>query len=182
MGISKPKKETTTMFFNSKFNREYVITLRALFLLLSLAVIAPVHAQANTVTTNYRDSFSAELWNPCALGGQGESVLFTGEIHHLYHFMTNGNGNFQLRTTTNVQGASGIGLTSGDRYQLVLAYNSDFLMFGSPFPIVQTIVDTLRTVTPGGGNDFVMKVYYRVVINPDGVATTFRDSLTFECQ
>ena len=82
-----------------------------------LGVLATVTAAqaGNTTITNTSFSVSLSEFVPCASGGVGEIVDFTGTVHSLLRTTINGN-RFSQTFEGNYQGVTGTGETTGDTY------------------------------------------------------------------
>ena len=84
--------------------------------LTTLAGAAVARAQATTVTTNEQIPFSQLVFVPCADSGAGELILISGTLHVLSHVTIDAQGGLHAKIHFQPQGATGVGLTTGDTY------------------------------------------------------------------
>src|SRR5258708_20352837 len=94
-----------------------LVVLSVVTVVLSLMLAIPVQARASTVTTSTKSPLSLTVFVPCAVGGAGERVALSGTLHDLFHVTFDGRGGFHLDVHDNPQAVSGVGLTTGDKYQ-----------------------------------------------------------------
>jgi hypothetical protein len=160
--------------------RRYVL----LFGLLLLGVMGTVHttsthAAATIVTTSIDSPISLVV--PCALQAAGEEVALSGSLHDLFHVTFDGAGHFHFDMHENPQGVSGVGLTSGVKYQGAGGTRFDANgTAGSRFVI--TVVNNLRIIGQGPGNNFMVHDNLHVTVNPDGTVTSSHDNVSTTCQ
>lgn len=90
-----------------------------LLMLLTLSLFGLLQPTAASAEPAQNTIFPIYLpvYVPCAVGGTGEIVLLTGNLHDLFQVTSNGSGGFHVMSLDNPQGVSGTGLTSGDKYQ-----------------------------------------------------------------
>src|SRR3954463_15072342 len=77
----------------------------------------PALAAADTFTTSTSFPFDIVVFVSCASGGAGEDVVLTGTLHDLFHITFDNAGGLHVKALDNPQGISGVGLTSGAKYQ-----------------------------------------------------------------
>ena len=114
--------------------KKFVLLLVAALLLAQLLVASPAEAatpfavpqQAATYTYSTKFPLDMYVYVPCALGGQGEDVLLSGNLHDLFHLTFDANGGFQGTFSDNPQGISGVGSTSGIKYQEQVCHGRAF--------------------------------------------------------
>ena len=141
-----------------------------------------------TVTTPGSNSFTMStvvpldmaVFVPCAVGGAGEVVLLSGNLHLLTHFTEDGSGGFHLVDDANPQGLSGTGLTSGDKYQGT--GGTRFQLNSGPLPLTQTFVNNFRIIGEGGGNDLLVHHNMHLTVNANGEVTAVVDNFSVECK
>jgi hypothetical protein len=114
-------------------------------------------AQAgNTTVTNITFPVDIFQFVPCAAGGAGEVVELTGDIHDVARTTINGN-HFSMAFHENVQGLSGTGLTTGDKYQVTgtatLTFNGNF----NNGQAEDTFTGSFDVIGQGPGNNLVSK-------------------------
>ncbi len=120
--------------------------------------------------------------NPCT----GEEVLVTGELHTLYYVTEDNNGGLHVHSHGNIQGGTGVGLTSGDRYVLTnarnLTTNNQFIDPLDTRASTGNFVSYLQATAPGPKNNFYIRIQQHVTINANGELTVLRDEMTTECR
>jgi hypothetical protein len=117
---------------------------------------------------------------PCAVGGAGELVLLSGNLHSLYHFTDDRAGGFHVMSENNPQGVSGTGTVSGDKYQATGVTLSHFNTSGLPFN--QTYVNNFRIVGQGPDNNYLVHQTYHITVNAKGQVTAQVDNFSVECR
>ena len=143
-----------------------------------LGVLASVTAaQADPGTTVPFDQVIAV---PCANGGLGENVHFTGDEHIVTNLTINGN-NFNVMSHFNIH-ATGIGLTTGDAYLLNHEDN-----FTASFSLqndldVQTQAQTFNVVGQGSASNFKVIADHHFTINANGDVTADHTTIEADCK
>lgn len=137
-------------------------------------------AKATTVTTNITSTFDVTLFVPCAVGGAGEFVHVSGPLKELFHVTLDGNGGFHLTNSFNPQGVSGVGLTSGDKYQATGGTRETLNALGLPFET--SFVNNFRFIGQGPGNNFLVHENFHLTINANGTVTSTHDNLSSDCK
>jgi hypothetical protein len=117
---------------------------------------------------------------PCAVGGAGELVLLSGNLHSLFHFTDDGAGGFHVMSENNPQGVSGTGSISGDKYQATGVTLSHFNTSGLPFN--QTYVNNFRIIGQGDDNNYLVHQTYHITVNARGQLTALVDNFSVECR
>jgi len=117
---------------------------------------------------------------PCALGGAGETVHLTGELHSVFHVTEDESGGYHTVSHSQPQGVSGVGLTSGDRYQGtgVTRWTTNF----NVFPYNDTFINNFRIIGQGPGNNYTIHHNIHVTINANGDVTADVDNFKAECK
>src|SRR5690242_14302269 len=89
----------------------------AILAVVALGALASVTAAqaGNTTVTNTSGPIDFLTFVPCANGGVGEVVEFSGDIHFLTKVTINGN-RVNTDSHVNYQGMKGTGQTTGDTY------------------------------------------------------------------
>ena len=137
-------------------------------------------AQALVITTSEFIPFDQLAFVPCANGGAGELVLIEGTLHVLTHVTINGN-EANIKEQFQPQGATGVGLTSGDTYQAVggTKFHDTIPLTGGAQTF--TLVNNFRLIGPGPGNNFQVHQNVHVTVNANGEVTTEIDNSSAEC-
>jgi hypothetical protein len=122
----------------------------------------------------------SRLFLPCANGGAGEVVHFTGMILGVSAGGANGAGGFHTISVEVEQGVSGVGETTGRRYieHFVNLFSSASGAGGS---FESTQQEIYRVDSAGRGFDSVIRIRNHTTINPDGTTTVSFDDTTMEC-
>ena len=142
---------------------------------------APSFSAATTFTTSMKFPANITVFIPCALGGAGETVVVSGNLHSLFHSTINGN-NFKIKIHNQPQGVSGLGLTSGDKYQGAGVTQETF---GGSFVNGQfsdTFVNSFRVIGQGPGNNFLEHQTFHITFNANGDLTAFVDNFSAACK
>lgn len=136
---------------------------------------------ADAHTNNVQLPFAVSLFVPCANGGAGEFVAFTGEVHSLSHGTVNDN-RFIFRQNSHAQGISGVGLTTGDKFRLLGGTQSTntFQLDGAPSQ--GTFINTFHIVGSGPDDNFLFRQHFHTTINNNGEITSFHENTTVECR
>ena len=162
------------------FKRKSItFTLALMLLIVSLAGAAL--AQALAITTNDFVPFALITFVPCADGGAGELVLVQGTLHLQDHITIN-NGRANIKTHAQPQGATGVGLTTGDSYQATgVTQEQDSI------PLINgaaefTFVNNFKIIGQGPDNNFLVHQTVHQTINANGDVTTTIVNQSVECR
>jgi hypothetical protein len=138
----------------------------------------PGVAKAATVV---RVPVDSRLFLPCANGGAGEVVHFTGTIVGVSSGTTDGAGGVHTVSVEVEQGVSGIGETTGRRY-IEHFVNLFFSTTGSGgYPLTSTQQLIYRVDSAGAGFDSQIRIRNHTTINALGQTTVTFDASTMEC-
>ncbi len=118
--------------------RKFALVAIASFALL-VAAARPAYAQATSGTINVPLPVTAIVAVPQTITCKPDLVAFTGVVHGQIHFTISASGVFHLRLHLNAQGVSGVGLLTGDKYELTGATLSKTSL-RAPFPFESTVV------------------------------------------
>lgn len=164
----------TTLFKRKNINLTLAITL----LILCLGGVA--FSQALAITTNDFIPFAQGVLVPCANGGAGEIVLIEGTLHIQQHITINDN-RANLKIHTQPQGASGVGLVTGDSYQGtgVTQEQDSIPILNGAFEF--TFVNNFRLIGQGPDNNLQVHQNVHVTVDANGVVTTVVDNLSVDC-
>jgi hypothetical protein len=164
------------------WHRLSLIVLPLLTVAFILLFPTTTHASATSVTTMNTAPFSVVVFVPCAAGGVGELVDLSGTFHFLSHVTFDDGGGFHDSIHEDLQAVSGIGETSGDRYQATGAMNDDTsLTDGGTF--AATFINNLRIVGQEPGNNFLIQENMHITVNPvDFMPSSFHDTFSVSCQ
>jgi hypothetical protein len=149
--------------------------------LTTLAGAAAARAQAITVTTNEQIPFSLIDFVPCANGGAGEEVLVTGTLHVLTHVTIDARGGLHVKLHVQPQGASGIGLTTGDTYRGT-GVTQEHFNFNASGGFTDTFINNFRLIGQGPGNNLLVHQTIHVTVTPNGDVTSEVENTSVECR
>jgi hypothetical protein len=96
------------------------------------------------------------------------------------HFTANANGGFSVESHFQPQGISGVGLSSGVKYQGTGVTSSRFNIKGLPF--TDTFINNFRIIGQGPGNNFLLHENFHVTVNANGEMTAFVDNFRVACK
>jgi hypothetical protein len=136
-----------------------------------LVVFASLQARAEMIM-NEIIPFDTIVFVPCALDGVGEDVEFSGELRVLVSTTLTQTGKFHTKTHYQPMGVSGIGLTSGDIYQLTGGSRETTRMDTTDnFPQQFIWVYSFNVIGPGPGNNFTDLIVFVSTFNANGIET-----------
>jgi hypothetical protein len=157
-----------------------VLNLTLALILLTFGVTRAAFSQAFSETTNEFVPLSQTSFVPCANGGAGELVTVTGTLHIQTHVTINQN-RLMLRTLFQPQGASGLGLTTGDLY-----HGTGMTQFLDTIPNplgaqTSTFTNNFRFIGPGPDNNLQIHQNIHITVNANGEVTSEVDNASIEC-
>jgi hypothetical protein len=153
---------------------------KTVVLLSVLALSVAAVAQAEVVQ-NVSVPVVLSTFIPCANGGAGEIVDFTGDLHILVSFTINGN-NVSGKSHFQPQGLKGVGQVTGDQYNAVGVTQESFKGSLQNGQYTETFVNNFRLIGPGPGNNYQVHENAHVTINANGDVTAFIDNLSVDCK
>ena len=145
-----------------------------------LAVIIEPSAKAE-VTSNTVMAINMSVFAPCANGGEGEDIALSGEVHILTTLTINKNV-ISVKSHYQPQGISGVGLTSGDRYQATGATNDHFSDQIGGGHYEETMVNNYRLIGPGPDNNYLVHEKMHMTINQNGEVTVDVLDMAVDCK
>jgi hypothetical protein len=115
---------------------------------------------------------------PCANGGLGELVDFSGTLHDIFHVTINGS-TFVLRFHDQPQGVKGVGETTGTVWNAtgVTQQISRSGTVGS----TASFVNNFKLIGPGPDNNVLIHENLQVTINANGTTTALHDHISASC-
>ena len=138
-------------------------------------------AKATASTSDEKIPVDFLLFISCANGGAGEYVHLSGYLHAVSHVTVTGN-NFHVKYHNQPQGISGVGETTGDKYQATGVTQEQYggsLVNGQ---YADTYVNNFRIIGQGPGNNYLVHETIHVTINANGDVTTYIDNFTVDCK
>jgi len=161
------------------FRRKTLSFALAMTILICLA--GGTFAQALAITTNDFVPFAQIAFVPCANGGAGEDVLVSGILHIQQHITING-GRANIKTLAQPQGATGVGLTTGDTYRAV-GNTQEIDTIALPNGANEfSFINNFRIIGPGPDNNLQVHQTIHVTIDANGTVTTVVDNTSVECR
>jgi hypothetical protein len=137
--------------------------------------------QASNVIINDQVPFAQIAFVPCANNGLGEPVLISGTLHILIHETVSASGNLHFKIHFQPQGASGVGLVTGDSYRATGVTQEHFNVNG-PLPINDTFINNFRIIGQGPDNNLLVHQTVHITINANGELTALVDNTSVECR
>ena len=137
-----------------------------LLALLFASGATPARAEAITIIENtVRSPVVFSMLVPCAAGGAGELVDFTGDFHTIYSFTGSSGGPVHYKLTTLAQNVVGIGPVTGDSYVFSGGFSeTGVLAMGE----TMTTLNDFRVIGQGAGNNFIAHTVSHYTINANG--------------
>ena len=162
------------------FKRKSITCMLAISLLI-VSLAGAALAQALTITTNDFVPFALVAFVPCANGGAGELVLVQGTLHLQDHITIN-NNRANIKTHAQPQGASGVGLTTGDTYNAtgVTQEQDSIPIINGAFEF--TFINNFRIIGQGPNNNLLVHQTIHQTINANGEVTTTVVNQSVECR
>lgn len=145
---------------------------------LATAVVLPAQA---AIQVNDSDDVLIDVFVPCANGGVGELVELSGPLHTLITYTINGNnvsGKFHFQP----QGVSGVGLTTGDKYQATGVTQESFKDSLQNGQYQSSYINNFRIIGQGPDNNFLVHENSHITINANGDVTVTHDNFSSECK
>jgi len=168
---------STTRGSTMNYLRSARVRLLALAAVLAWATPPPVRAEV--IENDSIDFTGFTVFVPCAAGGAGELVVFTGQLHVLFEVTVNNGGGFHIKEHFQPQGLSGVGLTTGDKYQATGVTQEEINLAAGE---EETFINNFRMIGQGPGNNFLIHETFHITINANGDVTTVQDNFSVECK
>ncbi len=150
------------------------------------ALLATLHAplaSAEVFHSNTTQPFAATLFVQCANGGTGELVNLSGQVHEDVFVNTNSGGKVVVRTRSQLQGVSGIGLSSGNRYHASqVAQGSEHIDTIDNLPFSFSFGDHLRIIGQGPGNNFTAHYEAHLTVSASGAVAADVTHFSVDCK
>jgi len=101
-------------------------------------------------------------------------------FHDKIHVTLDGSGGAHVQVMHNPQGVSGVGLTTGAKYQGVGAFIQDEsnVTVGEE----HTSVANMRLIGQGPGNNLVIHSDFHITVLASGVVTSSHDNFSIDCK
>lgn len=135
---------------------------------LSLSSFAKVNLSAlNAPAQPYNIQYDFDvtgntIYDPCT----GENVILSGTEHLVLHGVYNPNtGTYKQDYSVNLQGVSGVGETTGNKYQFVGGARSGYSTSSDGCTITSSWIETVNITTAGANNNLYEKIRYTTTYN-----------------
>jgi len=116
---------------------------------------------------------------PCAARGAGELVDLIGVVQAVFSVTPDASGGQHVATHVNLAGVSGIGLTTGNKYQ---ASQADSFVSNSGGTATEfTLVNNFLMTAPGPGNNLRVHELVHVTVDANGNVTAEIENITIDC-
>lgn len=150
-------------------------------IMLLTALLGPTSALAAADTFTLSQTFPIDMvvFVPCAAGGAGELVELTGNLHDLFHVTFDGRGGFHISVIDNPQGITGIGWTTGAKYQGTGETRDSY---NGMVGFEETYVNNFKIIGQGTGNNFLVHENFHITVNANGTVTSYHDNFSVECK
>jgi hypothetical protein len=145
---------------------------------LSICSLAAPPARAGKIV-NQVIPISITVFVPCANGGAGEIVTLSGDLHDMFDLTFDNAGGVHIKIQDNPQGVSGVGETTGLKYQ---ATGVTELELNAQIGIEETFVNNFRIIGQGPNNNFLVHENFHITINANGTLTSLIDNFSVECK
>ena len=116
---------------------------------------------------------------PCADGGAGEVVTLSGDLHTLLRYTESASGTIHAASHFQPQGISGVGETTGDKYQGTGVTQDEF---NATVGVEETFVNNFRIIGQGPGNNVLVHSVFHITFNANGSITALVDRLSVDCR
>ena len=160
-----------------KLSSRWLRTCVPLLACVALALVSAAPASASAVSTKFPIDLFVNV--PCANGGSGEVVELTGTLNDVFSLTFDNAGGVHVKGHDNPQGVSGVGLTSGVKFQGTGM--SDF-EYSQKVGYEETDVNNFRIIGQGTGNNYVVHENLHVTVDANGVVTVLHDHFSITCK
>jgi hypothetical protein len=128
------------------------------------------------VTTNTSIPVTLFVDIPCA----GELVVLNGPLHILSTVTFDSAGGFHMVAHFQPQGISGLGQTTGAKYQAT--GETEFQTSAKALPFETSFVNNFKIIGQGPGNNLLIHENFHLTVNANGTVTAVIDNFSFECK
>lgn len=153
----------------------------SMFVVLSVLALGVATFARAEVVQNIQVPFVASVIIPCANGGAGEIVDFSGDLHVVVSLTINGNS-VSGKSHYQPQGIKGIGQVTGDQYNAVGVTQDAFHGSLQNGRYTETFVNNFRLIGPGPGNNLQIHENAHITINANGEVTVLLDNFSATCK
>ena len=152
-----------------------MLTRFSLFTILGFTLLFAFASIAATLNIKVPIPPNTTVFNPCTV----ENVDLSGNLHLLIHVNSDGNGGFHLKLHANAQGISGVGQSSGNKYQGTGAAN---LQFNAKKGVVVTAVLNANLISKGSADNASLHVTLHLTVNANNNVTATVVNVNAKCK
>ena len=136
--------------------------------------------KAETYMTNQIIPYTHERFIPCAAGGDGEIVSFSGDMHFVNHITIDAAGGIHWQLHYNPQNFKGVGLTTGDTYQNTGMEKISQNNTNGALELL--VLSTVHYVGPGPDNNFTIHQSFKATLNADWEVIVWDHKSNVDCK
>ena len=107
-------------------------------------------------------------------------MYLSGDLHIVSHITRDAGGGYHLDDHYQPQGISGVGMTSGARYQATGVTRSSENCRALPYNY--TLVNNFRIIGQGTGNNYLLHETFHLTVNANGELTASADNFGVDCK
>jgi hypothetical protein len=160
-----------------QFNPSLLALIMLFAALLRPAPVSAASAYTYTVSQDY--PVYAFIYDSCNTGGYTDEIFLTGYQHFLMNITVAPSGAFVIDYTFNTQGISGVGETSGLKYQAVSIVRGQL---SGNVGYQSTSDETFNIIAQGSGNNIVVHANIHMTVNANGTVTADVYNYSIACQ
>ncbi len=143
--------------------------------------VGPAPGQSVGLVTSTKVPYTATVFVPCAADGEGEWVDLTGFQRVVRRSVPDSRGGLHVTVAFHAMGVSGVGQTTGDRYQAT--GGSEHVFNASDAGAAEfTTINTFFVIGRGRGADFLTHQLIHVTFGPDSLQVVNLDRVWVECR
>ncbi len=106
-------------------------------------------------------------------------MKLSGDLHTLLRYTESARGGIHVASHFQPQGISGVGETTGDKYQATGVTQDEF---NATVGVEETFVNNFRIIGQGSGNNYLVHSVFHITFNANGSITAFVDRLSVDCR
>jgi len=152
------------------------LSLIALFLVTGISALG----NASTQTLSVKVPLALSDFIPCANGGNGEVVDFSGTLHEVLSSTINGN-HIHINELFNPQEAKGVGETTGEVWNANGETRQDLNASLVSLPFETTFVNNFKLIN-GNEGSFIIHENSHITVSANGAITASTDNFTISCR
>ncbi|MGN6393361.1 MAG: hypothetical protein ACTHM9_14095 [Gemmatimonadales bacterium] len=136
--------------------------------------------KAVTTTASVKIPIVLDQLIPCANGGAGEIVHFSGILHDLFHVTVHADGQFTIKVHDQPQGVAGVGEETGNVYHAT-GVTQETTRNGR-VGFTDTFINNFKLIGTGNAGSLRIHQTIHVTVNGNGTVTVRVDHLTASCR